>query len=238
MRHATLTHSIKPSPSKLFASHEMEQISCGLLHDLINPINGLTLYLESLQNDTLKDFLIPIHKTSEHIRKYIEVLRDSFSVVKEQEKVNLHEVLSHITSLLGHKAIRNGVKIITVQRTPAITLTINRLTLYQILINIIGNALEAFDTIPQRKNKTVTVSTYSNRRGISIVITDNAAGIPELILKNLFTKTCTTKSTGCGVGLMNTNRLIQHDLGGTLQIKTSEGVGTKFHIILPRKYLS
>ncbi len=237
MRHATLTHSIKPSPSKLFASHEMEQISCGLLHDLINPINGLMLYLESLHNDTLKDFLIPIHKTSEHIRKYIEVLRDSFSIVKEQEQVNLQEVLSHITSLLGHKAIKNGVKIITVQRIPSITLTINRLKIYQILINIIGNALEAFDKIPHRKNKTVTISTYSSRKGISIIITDNATGIPKVILKNLFTTTCSTKSTGCGVGLMNTNRLIQDDLGGTLHIKTSVGLGTKFHITLPKNYL-
>lgn len=70
---------------------------------------------------------------------------------------------------------------------------------------------------------------------ISITISDNGTGIPPFIISKIFQPFFTAKPTGegTGLGLSMAYDIITKAHGGELLVKSTEGVGTDFEIILP-----
>jgi two-component system NtrC family sensor kinase len=106
----------------------------------------------------------------------------------------------------------------------------------RVLLNILNNAFYAVNE-RRKKDQTfspeVIVQTKKVVRGIEISITDNGGGIPQKILDKIFQPFFTTKPTGQGTGL---GLSLAYDIikanGGEIKVKTEEGVGTEFSIIL------
>ena len=67
---------------------------------------------------------------------------------------------------------------------------------------------------------------------IEVSVRDTGPGIAPKVLKNLFIPFFTTKDQGTGLGLAISQRLIQN-AGGTIEVHTQAGAGTKFTIVLP-----
>ena len=80
----------------------------------------------------------------------------------------------------------------------------------------------------------VTITTKYLGDNIAISITDNGPGIPDNIKDKIFQPFFTTKPTGQGTGL---GLSLAYDIvrahGGTLEVVSTEGVGTEFIITLP-----
>jgi signal transduction histidine kinase/ligand-binding sensor domain-containing protein len=71
--------------------------------------------------------------------------------------------------------------------------------------------------------------------GVSITISDNGMGISPNIISKIFQPFFTTKPTGegTGLGLSMAYDIITKGHGGELKVKSKEGLGTDFEIILP-----
>ncbi len=67
---------------------------------------------------------------------------------------------------------------------------------------------------------------------IEVSVRDTGPGIAPKVLKNLFIPFFTTKDQGTGLGLAISQRLIQN-AGGTIEVQSQSGAGTKFTIVLP-----
>jgi signal transduction histidine kinase len=67
---------------------------------------------------------------------------------------------------------------------------------------------------------------------IEVSVRDTGPGIAPKVLKNLFIPFFTTKDQGTGLGLAISQRLIQN-AGGTIEVQSQAGAGTKFTIVLP-----
>lgn len=95
------------------------------------------------------------------------------------------------------------------------------------LLNIIVNAIEAME----KEMGVLTIKTSHKNDKCFIDISDNGAGMTEETLQKMFDPYFTNKSAGNGLGLTNTQNIILNHKG-TIQVKSEEGKGSIFTIIL------
>lgn len=108
----------------------------------------------------------------------------------------------------------------------------DEVALFQIIRNLLSNALEATDI--DRENR-ITIRTYlsNDSNFVFIQIEDHGVGIPEGNLSHLFVPGFTTKEKGKGLGLAIVKDLVEGRCNGTIKFQSKVGSGTIFTICLP-----
>jgi two-component system, NtrC family, nitrogen regulation sensor histidine kinase NtrY len=104
--------------------------------------------------------------------------------------------------------------------------------LRRVFVNLIENAIEAFDA--QQTDKRIFVRTFydKNRDLIVAEVADNGNGIPPQDFQKLFQPYFSTKGRGTGLGLAIVQRIIiEH--GGKIRAVSNIPKGAKFIIELP-----
>ncbi len=122
--------------------------------------------------------------------------------------------------------------------------------LRQVLMNLLQNAIQAMDG---RGKITVTTSARRATRGwnttadgsmpsrrsltedlevVEVSVSDTGPGISPKVLRNLFIPFFTTKSQGTGLGLAISQSIVR-SAGGTIEVQSQPGAGTRFTIALP-----
>ena len=110
--------------------------------------------------------------------------------------------------------------------------------LYEALVNLVSNALEAMET---GGRLTVRTGWYrgseagaggTGRRRMRVEIEDSGIGISSLEADKVFDPFFTTKAAGTGLGLALTHKIIE-DHGGSISFRSAPGVGTTFTVVLP-----
>jgi two-component system, NtrC family, sensor kinase len=108
----------------------------------------------------------------------------------------------------------------------------------RVLLNLFNNAFyavqEKMKTAKEGYEPKVEVSSKRQNGNIEISVKDNGNGIPAQIVDKIFQPFFTTKPTGQGTGLgLSLSYDIVKAHGGELKVKTDEGKGTAFIILLP-----
>ncbi len=99
----------------------------------------------------------------------------------------------------------------------------------QILINLLSNAIQATS-----EEGRIAIQVESTDSGISIAVIDNGTGIPKENLEKIFEPFFSTKSPGEGTGLgLFVTREIVDKFGGTVEVVSRMGHGTKFTVQIP-----
>ncbi len=110
--------------------------------------------------------------------------------------------------------------------------------LRQVVLNLIGNALDAIGQGGTLKVRAANAREYSNglRRGVRLTIADTGSGIQPEIRKTLFEPFVSTKGNmGTGLGLWISSEIIRKH-GGLIQVKSktlSPLSGAVFSVFLP-----
>jgi two-component system, NtrC family, sensor histidine kinase HydH len=106
--------------------------------------------------------------------------------------------------------------------------------LRQVLMNLVRNATQAMNgrgkVVVGTRARPATSATGNG--WVELAVTDSGPGISQKVLKNLFVPFYTTKNQGTGLGLAISQRLVQ-SAGGAIEVKTHEGAGTTFTVVLP-----
>jgi signal transduction histidine kinase/ligand-binding sensor domain-containing protein len=116
----------------------------------------------------------------------------------------------------------------------------------RVLINLFSNAFYAVnqkkqvaDSLPlsEKYTPSVSVTTQRLRNSIEIRIKDNGTGMPEGVRAKVFQPFFTTKPTGqgTGLGLSLAYDIVTKGHGGSLEVESTEGIGSEFIITLPFK---
>ena len=108
--------------------------------------------------------------------------------------------------------------------------------LNQVLLNVIINAGHAIaDSEKNGERGKITISTRPGREFVEITIADSGCGIPKENLTKVFDPFFTTKEVGKGTGqgLAIVHDIVVEKHGGTIDIDSEVGVGTKFTLRLP-----
>ncbi|SMG32768.1 histidine kinase [Paraburkholderia susongensis] len=106
------------------------------------------------------------------------------------------------------------------------------LRLEQVLINLLGNALDATAGMSAPR---ITVEVEAAEANLSLAVSDNGPGIPEDVLPRLFEPFFTTKEMGQGLGLgLAISSSIARDCGGSLVGRNAPHGGALFVLTLRR----
>jgi len=109
----------------------------------------------------------------------------------------------------------------------------------RVLLNLINNAFYAVDKKAKEGidgyKPEVIVTTKSHEKSIEISVRDNGSGIPDEIKDKIFQPFFTTKPTGqgTGLGLSLSYDIITKGHNGSLEVDTTEGIGSDFIVQLP-----
>jgi len=108
--------------------------------------------------------------------------------------------------------------------------------LRQVLINLVQNAVQAMTSGGEIYVETRAQDGFRPggevRRWVQISVRDTGPGIAPGLLPNLFVPFVTTKQQGTGLGLAISQRIVS-EAGGRIDVRSREGYGTTFVVLLP-----
>lgn len=116
----------------------------------------------------------------------------------------------------------------------------------QVIVNLLLNARDALEgsgvidlrhSIPSLDETFRFASVPHAHRYVHIEVRDDGPGIPSEILDRLFEPFFTTKHKGTGLGLAVCRQIV-HAHHGHLFVESEPGIGTTFHLFLPRSQTS
>lgn len=168
-------------------------------------------------------------ETLENISKRLLTTTDAFNNLEKRrpgERVSFGALLSQITSLCNHRLGQLGVSVDWSRDVETLELETDPALLLHLLLNIVTNALNAFDdgSHPEIVKKRIRVEqprrTDSAFAG-SIIVYNNGPKIAGDKLEKIFQKGFTTRKGGHGQGLYIC-RLIAQSLGGSVHALPAE----------------
>ena len=212
-------------------------IAMGVAHELRSPLTALTMNLELVTDlvgdvssqktldDALRDARTSVQAIGDII-KSVELSTRS----RADEDVNFREVVEFaVRSALGEARHRGQLKLFVADVPP---IRGSRTRLGQVVLNLLVNALEAFDPAKRERNL-LTVNLAAKDGTALLTVEDNGAGIPADVLSRVFDPFFTTKADGgTGLGLAISKQIVE-ELGGSIQVSSTVGKGTTFHVRLP-----
>ena len=218
-------------------------------HDIRTPMNaiiGFTSLAASHINNTdkVKEYLRKIAASSEHLLSLINDVLDMSRI--ESGKVKIDEKPLHLPELLHD--IRTIIQpTVTSKQLDFLIDTVDvidediiadKLRLTQILLNILGNGIKFNKTggtvslrIKQARKAPTGYATYH------FIIRDTGIGISKEFQQHIFesftrAETSTVSGIpGTGLGLSITKRIVDM-MGGTISVKSEEGIGSEFDVCL------
>ena len=104
--------------------------------------------------------------------------------------------------------------------------------LYQALLNLVLNAIEAMESAPASAERSLVVAVAREKPGVRIRVSDTGPGADDEALARMFQTFHTTKARGTGLGLLVTRSLVEAH-GGRLEVARNAGRGLTFTIHLP-----
>jgi len=145
------------------------------------------------------------------------------------ETVNLNDIVRKIieqfTPRFSHEKIS-----LTLTPCPGVLLvSADPSALRQVIINLIFNAADA---VRGKENGTIIVGCESQNGRALTSVTDNGPGMNRKALKSLFEPFYTTKTTGSGLGLFLSRRLVT-EMSGEISAQSKPGGPTIFAVALP-----
>lgn len=219
---------------QLYKFASIGRITSGLMHDLVNAIQGSHLVLtrvleQGAGQQDLHYLLIGIRHTLSIIESTKHHLMNQesptwFSPIQEIQRAQL---------ILQHKTYMHGVKI-TYHYVHAMKILGDRIRFYQTIQNMLSNALDALGDQHTDTEKSIHIELSHQPHGYIISISDNGpglqAGTESLVFQPFFTTK--TQSGGTGIGLSLVKEYIEQSFNGTITFTTSPS-GTTFFITIP-----
>jgi nitrogen fixation/metabolism regulation signal transduction histidine kinase len=216
-----LTHEIMNSvtPISSLAGIVEEELKQHLARQQDMPLS-----LDQLQDIHLS--LQTISKRSEGLIHFVKEFRSLTSIPKPRPvQMDVKLLLEEITMLHKKELSEKNIQL-TIQLYPEdLTLMADRNLIEQVIINLVKNAIQAFD---EQENKTIELKASLNDKSRPVIsIKDNGNGIDPEAMEKIFIPFFTTKKSGSGIGL-SLSRQIMRQHQGTLSVKSTPGKGTEF----------
>jgi signal transduction histidine kinase len=223
---------------------EIGRLTSGIFHDLVNPLNLVSLNLSMLHTETRdgkknsqnrKVLVNRAMKGIKHLTKFVMMARKQIQETNTHESYRLSNEIRDVISMLDQKAKEAKVPVIFTSNTNC-TFYGNPLRFNQIVMNLISNAIDSYDGLEcDVKEKEVTVSLEIQKQMTILTVSDKGCGMSKDILGKIFDPFFTTKKLGkgIGIGLTIVKEIIQKELNGDIKIESDFGKGTKVTVHLP-----
>jgi PAS domain S-box-containing protein len=241
----------KRSEQRLREAQKVEAVGRlvgGVAHDFNNLLTGIMLYCDLLvagldPNSRQRQHADEIRLAGEHGRALIlQLLAVSRQQVVEPRILCLNQVVGNSRNLLA-RLIGDNIELKLNLAEQIGNIRMDPAQLQQILFNLVLNARDAISgsgciTVETRNCAFAPVEPvlpHAMVQGVILAVTDSGCGMSAETRSHLFELFFTTKDHGRGNGLgLATVHSIVKNAGGTIQVESEVGHGSRFTVILPR----
>ncbi len=216
------------------------QLTAGVAHEIRNPLNTISMAVETLKS----------HFEHQAIReKMIQYIEDEIQRLNNliNDFLKLYKIGSVKYHLIDLKKLLLQLKTFLQQLNSQITYHIENQTnntefysdqqlIYQILVNLTKNAVEAIDQAVASGQMTyskafVKIKAYNDTQNLIFEISNNGPMIPHNIQQKIFEPFFTTKQNGTGLGLSLVMNIVK-TLKGQLHLTSNQNL-TTFIVKIP-----
>ncbi len=214
-------------------------------HDLRSPFTALFGSLNMLQesydeysDEERKEFINIAQKVSTNLLSLINDLLE-WSKVQNSRLVfnptqnNLSELINRIVELYSLNTSLKNINLIS-ECDESCKAYFDEDMIFTVIRNLISNAIKFTN-----KGGTIKINTAEKKDEIILSITDSGIGIPDQILKNLFSlskekqRNGTDSESGTGMGLLLCKELVDKNFG-RIWVESKVNEGTTFFVSLPK----
>jgi signal transduction histidine kinase len=211
------------------------KLAGGIAHDFNNLMTAVIGYSDLL--------LMQLEDDDESRRAKVDAIRDSAlraadltrqllafgrRQMLKPEDVDLRGVVERMNSLL-HRLIGEDILLETLFGADEVIVGADRSQLEQVVMNLAVNARDAM-----RGGGTLRIAVVSDGDFAILSVVDDGEGMDEDTLDRIYEPFFTTKPMGEGTGLgLSTVYGIVGQSGGTIDVESAPGRGTRFAVRLP-----
>lgn len=210
-------------------------LAAGVAHELNEPLGSvlgfaqLAKKCEDLPEQARGD-IEKIESAALHAREVIKnLLVFARQMPPQKTRVNLNQVLAQGLALFQDRCVKTGVEVIHSLASELPEVIADPGQISQVLVNLVVNALQAMPD-----GGVLTISTLSDEEHVFLVVEDTGVGMSKEVMERVWMPFYTTKDIGEGTGL---GLAVVHGIvtshGGSLQVESQEGKGSRFTIRLP-----
>lgn len=197
-------------------------------------LNKLGVALAAEQQGILEE-LASLTKSIDHIKDIVATQQSYAGAANFVEPIHVRDLIEDALRMKAGALARSRIEIVKeFAETPVIALDKSRML--QILINLVSNATQAMEAMPDRPHRLTLVTDIadsSDRPRVRICVTDNGDGIAPENMERLFVHGFTTRPEGHGFGL-HSCVLAAAEMGGTLTARSDgQGKGASFTLEFP-----
>ncbi len=219
--------------AQVYRFAEFGRLSSGFFHDLVNPLTIVCLNLERINDSKIKEigeaknYLSKAVEATRRLENFIMTARKQIRKEEEKKIFSIYDEVQQIIEMLSYKARKANVEV-SLKMRDALEIFGDSVRFSQAITNLLANAIDAYaDTFG--KTKKVEIKVFHKNNSIFLEIKDFGEGIKKDNLKLIFEPFFSTKKDqGIGIGLSLTKDIIEKDFGGSIEVFSEEGKGTKF----------
>ncbi|MFC1587701.1 nitrogen regulation protein NR(II) [Planctomycetota bacterium] len=227
-------------------------VAAGVAHEIRNPLAAIRTNLEYMREDVPSDFahieglddsIIEISRANEIIKRLVDFAKPEKT---SKANIDINELMDSVLESLAIHFQKNKIHVDKHLTSNLPQFVADPHYLRTAFINIITNSLDAMPTGGTLLVETIGEFKTSPGKGIHlslsekskdwqflrIIIQDSGTGIPKEHLGHVFEPFYSTKNDGIGLGLSISHQAIEQH-GGTMDIQSETGSGTKISIRLP-----
>jgi len=217
------------------------QATAQVAHEIRNPLGSIRLGVAMLRDNVIDNeglnTIDLVERGIKHLNKLVvDVAQFSRRKALETSDVDLHEVISRSLELVADRIKEKDTVVKKDFLDRRVVGHWDPDQLRQVLVNVIGNAIDASAKHAPIMLSTEIVSVDPQKgmtsRRARLTVADQGKGIDGATLERIFEPFFSTKKRGTGLGLAIVKQIVEQH-GGTISVQSEIDKGTKFIIDLP-----
>jgi len=220
------------------------QLIAGVAHDLNNPLASVVGFSDLLGEaaDVPPRLAEPLAVIRQEAERASAIVRNLLSFARRQEGErqlqSIRPILESTHQLLKNQLLAAHIELTLTFEPGLPEVEVHANQIKQVFVNIINNAAQAIaSTRHQEGGGRIEIATKCEPDGLSVHVSDNGPGIPEVVAQRVFEPFFSTKSEGEGTGLGLSICLgIVKEHGGNITVDpggAGSGRGATFTVELP-----
>ncbi len=219
------------------------KLATGVAHEINNPLTFVNSLLDEWAEDLQNPEAVDLHQLQQDLEQGRQQTQRIAKIVRHlmvfgrgeegtQGPSSLRAVLENSRLLIGQQLQQQHVDFEVDLPDTLPLLQGSQQDLEQLLLNLLHNALEAFE--PEAPSKQLHLKARVKGEKVVLQIQDNGPGIEEEALGKIFDPFFTTKEIGRGAGLgLAVSHGLARAMGGSITCESSAVAGTQFDVTLP-----
>jgi PAS domain S-box-containing protein len=222
------------------AQAAMGEMVNSIAHQWRQPLNSIALIASNIaidielgeDTDTTLESINKITNLTKTMSQTITDFMEFFNPNRQKSYFQVHTIYDTVRSLLESQIFKKNITFVC-EMDSSLGINSYKSDIQQISINIVNNAIQAFDDKVQDK-KILKIVAYENDKYLVLEFIDNAGGIKDEILDKIFEPYFTTKPKGVGTGIgLSMVRNMVISLNGQIRAYNNDN-GAVFEIQIPK----